>query len=254
MEVKISAVIITFNEEKNIERCILGLLPIADEIVILDSFSTDSTRAVAEKYGVKFFTHAFDGHIEQKNRVLEYASHDICFSVDADEVPDEKLQKEILKIKQNFNADGYSMNRLTNYCDKWIKHGGWYPDRKLRIWNKNKGKWGGTNPHDEFFMEKDAKIVHLNGNLLHYSYYSIRGHMEQVQKFTDILASAMLKKGKHGSLFKIIFSPFFKFIQSYIMQKGFLDGYFGFVIAIISSHATFLKYIKLRELETKKQF
>lgn len=249
--VKISAVIITYNEEKNIARCLDSLQGVADEIIVLDSFSTDKTKEICENKGVLFFQHAFDGHIEQKNRVITYANFPHCLSLDADEALDETLKKEILRVKTNFQADAYSMNRLTNYCGKWIKHGGWYPDKKLRLWDSRKGKWGGTNPHDEFFMEKGCKSEHLKGDLLHYSYYNLEGHIAQVQKFTTILAKAMFDKGKSGSVFKIIFSSWFKFVQSYFFQLGFLDGYYGFVIAIISSHATFLKYAKLRELQKK---
>lgn len=248
----ISAVIITFNEEKNIERCILSLKNVADEVVVLDSFSTDNTVLAAQKLGAKVYQHKFDGHIEQKNRAITYASNPHILSLDADEAISPELEKSILAIKENFAADGYSFNRLTNYCGKWIKHCGWYPDKKLRLWNSKKGTWTGINPHDRYEMQPGSIIVHLKGDLLHYSYYTIKGHIDQVNYFTDILAEAMYNKGKRASVINLLFSPIVKFKKDYFFKLGFLDGYYGFVISVISAHATFLKYVKLREIQKKK--
>ena len=140
MEVQISAVIITFNEEKNIERCLQSLQGIVDEIVVVDSFSKDQTKSICEKYNVKFVEHAFEGHIEQKNYAITQASYPYVLSLDADEALDETLKSSILKVKKNWTHDGYSMNRLTNYCGSWIKHCGWYQDTKLRLWDARKGE------------------------------------------------------------------------------------------------------------------
>ncbi|MBI3509510.1 MAG: glycosyltransferase family 2 protein [Bacteroidetes bacterium] len=247
--IKLSVVIITFNEEKNIGRCLDAVKPIADEIVVLDSFSTDATEKICREKGAKFFQHKFDGHIEQKNRAITHATYPHVLSLDADEAPDEKLQTEILKIKNDWTHDGYEMNRLTNYCGKWIKHCGWYPDRKLRLWDSRKGKWGGINPHDEYKMtEKNAKVKHIDGNILHYSFYSISDHYKQVEYFTTISAKAMFAEKKTGSVMNLIFSPPAKFLKCYFLQLGFLDGYYGFVISKISAKATFMKYKKLKQL------
>ena len=136
---EISVVIITFNEEKNIGRCLESVKKVADEIVVLDSFSTDKTEQICATFGVKFFRHVFDGHIEQKNRAITYAAFPLVFSIDADEVLSETLIASILEVKKNNTKDGWYMNRLTNYCGKWIRHSGWYPDRKLRLFNSHKG-------------------------------------------------------------------------------------------------------------------
>jgi len=245
---KISVVIITYNEEKNIERCLLSVKNIADEIVVVDSFSTDKTEEICRKFNVKFVQHKFDGHIEQKNRAITFASNQYVLSLDADEVLSGQLQKSILEVKQNLSFDGYKFNRLTNYCGKWIKHTGWYPDTKLRLWNSKKGEWKGKNPHDRYEMQKDAKIKFLKGDLLHYSYFSIHQHIAQVNKFTGIAAKAALDEGEKTSLFKIIIHPFWKFFRDYIFKLGFLDGYYGFVISVISAHATFIKHLKIKEL------
>jgi len=248
MPIKLSAVIITFNEEKNIERCLRSLNDVADEIVVLDSFSTDRTKEICENFKVRFYQHKFDGYIEQKNRVLQYAAFDWVLSLDADEALSERLANEIKKVKQNPDADGYSFNRLNNYCGKWIKHSGWYPDRKLRFWQKKKGKWGGVNPHDRLMMEKQSKIRHLKGDLLHYSYYSVNEHIEQTHKFSSIAAQEAHKKGQSAGIVKILTRSFWRFIRDYFIKLGILDGYYGFVICSMSAWGTFLKYIKLKEL------
>src|ERR1041385_5289202 len=131
--IQLSVVIITYNEEKNIVRCLDSIREIADDIVVVDSFSTDKTEMICKEKGVRFIQHKFEGHIEQKNWAITQAKFPFVLSLDADEAPDEELKKEILKVKADANYDGYKMNRLTNYCGKWIRHCGWYPDTKLRI-------------------------------------------------------------------------------------------------------------------------
>ena len=158
---KLSVVIITFNEERNIGRCIESVREVADEIVVVDSFSTDKTRAICEKHGVNFIEHAFDGHIQQKNFAITQAKFPHQLSLDADEALSEDLKTEILKIKNDWRYDSYRMNRLTNYCGKWIHHCGWYPDTKLRLYDSTKGVWGGVNPHDKFELNPGSKVGFL---------------------------------------------------------------------------------------------
>ena len=247
--VKISAVIITFNEEKNIARCLESLQGVADEIVVVDSFSKDRTEEICRSYHVKFVEHAFDGHIEQKNWAITQASYPHILSLDADEALDETLKKSILAVKENWTHDGYSMNRLTNYCGKWIHHCGWYPDRKLRLWDSRKGEWGGDNPHDKYeLFDKNAKTLQIDGDILHYSYYTLEDHYKQVNYFTDILSKAQYNKGKKAPLIVLVFSPVVKFLRDYFFKLGFLDGKAGFTICRISAYATFVKYRKLRKL------
>jgi len=250
---KLSVVIITFNEEKNIERCIRSVAGLADEVVVVDSFSTDSTEAICRNLGAQFIQHPFAGHIEQKNFAVKQTSFNYILSLDADEALSEKLKASILQARQDWKHPSYSMNRLTNYCGQWIKHGGWYPDRKIRLFEKGKGIWGGQNPHDKFLPEDPADTGFLEGDLLHYSYYTIEGHIAQVNKFTDIGAKSAFESGKKASVFKILYKPVFKFFRDYILLLGFLDGYYGFIISRISAHATFLKYVKLRELCNKQK-
>lgn len=245
-----SVVIITFNEEKNIKRCLDSVVPVADEIIVLDSGSTDATKSICEQYPlVKFFVHAFDGHIQQKNRAITYASHPHVLSLDADEALDSTLQASIHYIKNNWSGDGFEMNRLTNYCGHWVKHCGWYPDKKLRLWDSRKGSWTGINPHDEYrFNDPTAITGHLKGDLLHYSYYNINDHYRQVDYFTTIAAKAYFDKKKKAPWYKLWLNPTAKFIDHYIFHLGFLDGKHGYLISRISAYATYLKYKKLRAL------
>lgn len=251
MKVNLSVVIITFNEEKNIERCINSVKEIADEIVVIDSYSKDKTKEICQDNGVSFFEQNFLGHIEQKNFAISKASNPIILSLDADEALDLDAIAEIKKIKENWSADGYFLKRLNNYCGKWIKHCGWYPDRKLRLWDSRLGKWGGVNPHDKFIMNESARIENINGQILHYSFHSINQHIQQINFFTDISSQAAYDKGKRSNIFYIIVKPIVKFFRDYIFHLGFLDGYYGFVICVNSAHAKFLKYTKLMALQNK---
>jgi len=246
---KISAVIITFNEEKNIARCLASLQKVADDIVVVDSYSTDATKDLVEAANARFIEHAFEGHIQQKNWAISQAKYPHVLSLDADEALDENLEAAILAVKENWQADGYYLNRLTNYCGKWIKHGLWYPDRKLRLWDSRKGAWGGQNPHDTYILEEGSKTEVLKGHLLHYSFYSFEEHLAQIRRFTDISSQAAYDKGKKSSIFKIIFSPSLKFIRAYFFRLGFLDGKEGWMIARWSAYATYLKYSKLMRLQ-----
>jgi len=246
--IQLSVVIITFNEQKNIARCLESVKDIADEIVVLDSFSTDKTEEICKSHGAKFFQHAFDGHIQQKNRAITYATSPYVLSLDADEALDETLCKEIKRVKLIWDKDAYEMNRMTNYVGKWIKHSGWYPDRKLRLWDSRKGSWKGFNPHDKYEMNEGCTTARLKGNILHYSYYSVEEHYKQVEYFTTISAKAYFENGKKVSLLKVYFSPIVKFLRDYFFKLGFLDGSKGFIICRISAYHTYLKNKKLYAL------
>lgn len=250
--VKLSVVIITFNEEKNIARCLRSLEDIADEIIVVDSYSTDKTAEICKSFNVKFLSHPFEGHIQQKNYAVSQALYPHILSLDADEALSPTLKSSILTIKKSWEKDGYEFNRLTNYCGKWVKYAGWYPDTKLRLWKKEKGKWGGTNPHDKVIMDKDSSVGFLKGDLLHYSYHTIAQHIAQINYFSDIMAKEAFLKGKKASIIKLALSPGFVFIKKYFFQLGFTGGWEGFTICINSAFASFSKYIKLRELHKSK--
>ncbi|MBN2523803.1 MAG: glycosyltransferase family 2 protein [Bacteroidales bacterium] len=244
---EISCVIITKNEEKNIEKCIRSVLPVVNEVVVIDSLSTDRTKEICTGLGARFIEHEWEGMIEQKNWAVKQAKYPYILSMDADEVLSDRLAASIMEVKKNWTHDGYYFNRLTNYCGKWIKHCGWYPDKKLRLWDRRKGKFTGFNPHDRYQMEEGATLKYLKGDLLHYSYRDINQHINQANHFADVGAKTAFINGKNSNIFLILFKPTWKFFKDYILKLGFLDGYYGLVISIISAQATFLKYIRLKE-------
>jgi glycosyltransferase involved in cell wall biosynthesis len=242
---KLSLVIISFNEEKDIGRCIDSAKDIADEILVLDSNSTDRTVAIAESRGAIVRQHAFKGYIQQINMAVDMASHDYILNLDADEVLDPLLTDSIRKAKERYTHRAYRMNRLSNYCGKFIRHGSWYPDRKIRLFDRRIARWGGINPHSKIVLQEDLPVEQLRGHILHYSYYTIAEHVAQNNKFSTISAETLHSQGKKGSMVKIIVNPLWAFFLSYFVRAGFLDGLFGLVIAIQISHLTFLKHLKL---------
>ncbi len=251
--IKLTVAIITFNEEHNIARCLESVKEIADEILVVDSFSTDNTENICLKYGARFVKNAFIGHIEQKNIALKLSNHDYILSLDADEVLSLELLNEIKKVKADFKLSGYRFNRLTNYNGHWVRHCGWYPDTKLRLIKKNHAQWCGLNPHDILQMKVESDVGFLSGDLLHYSYDSISSHINQTNKFTTIAAKAAYAQGVRSSLFKIVTRPILKFLRDYFFKLGFLDGRYGFIICFINALSALLKYSKLFDLQSGKK-
>jgi GTP:adenosylcobinamide-phosphate guanylyltransferase len=247
---KLSVSIITFNEQKNIARCINSVADIADEIVVVDSLSTDSTKEICLGLGVRFIEQPFLGYKEQKNFALGQVRYDYVLSLDADEALSPELLDSIKKAKADgFPAGGYLMNRRSWYCDRWVYHGSWYPDTKLRLAKRSKVKWEGINPHDKLDIEKGETLVHLKGDILHYTYYTIDEHVLQGNKFSTISARAYFDQGKRSSIIKLLVNPAWAFFSSYIVKRGFLDGFNGFVISKQIANTTFLKYAKLLQLQ-----
>jgi glycosyltransferase involved in cell wall biosynthesis len=248
--VSLSVVIITYNEEKNISRCIDSARPVADEIVVLDSYSTDRTEAIVRESGGRFCQQAFTGYGAQKNAATALATHNYVLFLDADELLSPALQESIRAEKEKgFPSDGYTMNRLNNYCGRWIRHGSWYPDKKVRLLNRQKGAWSLDIVHESLVPDAQARISHLRGDLLHYTYFNAGEHMEKNNKYSTLSARLLFQKGRRSSGYKIALSPFWAFFTSYFLRAGFLDGLYGFVIAINIAHLTFLKYIKLYQLQ-----
>ena len=246
---KLSGVIITFNEERNLESCLQSLITIVDEIVVVDSFSTDNTKAICERFGVKFVQQKFLGYIEQKNFALQQATYDHVVSLDGDEALSESLQRSIKNLKTNWQYDGYYANRFNNFCGQWIKHSDWYPNKKLRVFDRRKASWQGLNPHDHVQLHDNTKKTgHLKGDILHITYQSYSEFDEKTNYFSSIAAQAYFKKGKKAPVWKMIWNPTWAFFKSYILRLGVLDGYNGFIICKETARITFLKYSKLRAL------
>ena len=245
MEIKLSAVIITYNEEKNLARCLNSISDVVDEIVIVDSFSKDKTEEIANNYKARFIKNKFLGHIEQKNFAITKANYKHVLSLDADECLSETLRKNIIRTKKNWEYDGYSFNRLTNYCGHWVRYCGWYPDKKLRLWDSTKGSWEGQNPHDEFILKFGAKMGYLKGDLLHYSISSIEDHLKVIDNFSTIAAKEMFKKRIKYPVIRSWIHPIAKFLKQFVIRFGFLDGIIGFKVCYNSAFSTYLKYKKL---------
>ena len=245
----LSVIIITHNEERNIGRCIGSVNQIADEVIVLDSFSKDRTTQLATEMGAKCYYRVFSGYGEQKNAAGKMAAHDHLLFLDADEYLSPELNESILKEKeQGFPSDGYLMNRLSNYCGRWIRHSSWYPDRKLRLVRRDKAEWSTELVHESLEPNQGAVLGILKGDLLHLPYADQESHVSKINRYSSLAAKRMHLQGKKPTLLKILFSPLSSFFSGYVLHAGFLDGLPGFMIAIHSAYYTFLKYAKLRQL------
>ncbi len=247
--VKVSAVIITYNEEKNVERCLKSLVDIVDEIVVVDSFSKDQTEVICKQYNVNFIQQEFLGYIEQKNFALSKAKYNYIISLDADEALSEALKASLLRLKSDWKHDGYYANRLNNYCGQWIKHSDWYPNKKMRFFKKDSGSWQGINPHDNFILNDPKNSKTLKGDILHWVLNDYSSHIKKTENFSTIAAKAYYDQGKRSSIWKIIYRPAWAFFKAYVLRLGFLDGLNGFIICVQTYNTVFYKYIKLYELQ-----
>lgn len=251
-QISISVTIIAYNEERNIRRCIESIRDIADEILVIDSYSTDRTREICEEYGAKVIENEFAGYVEQKNFAVKHAKYDYICSIDADEQFTEPLVDRILEIKENWTHDAYSFHRLNRYCGKWIYHSGWYPDRKIRLFDRRKGVWGGLNPHDRVILNEGATLKRIREDFLHYTFESFREHMDKINNFTTIAAYSSYKAGRRTFILVDVFvNPLFSFLRDYFIRLGFLDGYYGFVICSVTAFSKVLKYFKLWQIERR---
>lgn len=243
----ISICIICFNEEKNIRRC-LESSAWADEIIVVDSMSQDRTVEIAREYTDKVYQRVWPGYVDQKNFALSKAKSDWILSIDADEEISHSLKDEIRReIEKEDAKDGYRMPRLSFYQGRWIKHSGFYPDRQLRLFRLEQGQWMGGRVHER--VEIKGSIGDLNSDLLHYPYNGIiSGQLKTVDSFSSLMAEDMYESGKRYHLSLLLLRPLFKFIEVYLLRLGFLDGLAGFIIALTSAYAMFVRYVKLREL------
>jgi len=240
---KISACIISFNEEDKIRDCLLSLEGIVDEIIVVDSESEDLTREIAYDFTDKIFLQPFLGHIEQKNLAVSYASHDWVLSLDCDERLSEQAKDEILAIKDELDTyAAFSFPRKTFYVYRWLNHC-WYPDRKVRLFNRKKAKWAGVNPHDH--VEVKGRVKKFQGDIFHYSFDSIADHITTLQKFTDIAARELEAKKKRVGPLSPLGHAIATFLRVYIFRGGFKDGFAGFTASLLSFTHVYVKYAKV---------
>lgn len=248
---RISATIITLNEERNIQRCIESLKGVADEIIVLDALSTDRTKEICTTSEVRFEQREWEGYSASKNYLNSLAQYEYILSLDADEALDEELRAHLLEVKSKEALGIYTVNRLTNYCGKWIKHGGWYPDVKVRLFPREGSKWVGAHVHEELEYPEGLATYALAGHLHHYSYYSYKEHRTRADKYSTLTAIKMSERGKKAGALKPYLSAIGRFISMYFLKGGLLDGKMGFKIAWISAQSNVFKYKELRRLQAK---
>ncbi len=243
---KISATIIACNEERNIARAIESLR-CCDEILVLDSGSTDRTVEIAEKLGARVIDSVWAGYAKQKNLAASKAEHDWIFSLDAEEALSEALEAEIWQLKKNGpEHDAYTMPRLAQYLGRWILHSGWYPDRKVRLYDRGKARWEGEYVHESVKVE--GTTGHLQSNLLHYTCESLSEHLRTMDRYTTLAAQEVVARKQKVGWPDLIFDPAWTFARTYFLQRGFLDGLEGLIIAHMAATYTFLKNAKARNM------
>jgi len=242
--VKISATIITYNEERNLPRAIESLR-CADEVLVVDSGSSDRTVELAEKLGARVVESPWLGYAKQKNLAAERASFDWILSIDADESLSEALEGEIWRLKKaQPDSDAYTMPRMARYLGRWIRHSGWYPDRKVRLYHRSKAHWEGDFVHES--LKVTGSLGHLQGNLLHFTCESLAEHIKTMDRYTTLAAEQLVETGKPVSWARLICEPPWTFFQTYVLKAGFLDGVEGLAIANMAALYNFLKYAKAR--------
>ena len=241
---EISACIISYNEEKKIEDCLKSVDGVADEIVVVDSLSSDRTVDIASRYTDRIFHQAFLGHVAQKNLAVSKARYDWILNLDCDERLSPQLRQSILAVKDRLDRyDAYQMARRTFYVYRWLNHC-WYPDKKIRLFNKHKARWSGVRLHEKVLVDSNTVRL-LQGDILHYSFDSISDHIQTLDQFTEISAGEILDRGKKVFLLTPFSHALWIFIRMYVLRRGFFDGYAGLAASVLSSVHVFTKYSKV---------
>src|ERR1700674_1377913 len=243
---KITATIITLNEERNIARAIESLR-CCDEILILDSGSTDRTEELAANLGARVIEAGWRGYAGQKNWAAEQATHDWILSLDADEALSEALEAAIWNLKKTGpQYDAYTMPRQAQYLGRWILHSGWYPDRKVRLYHRLKARWVGDFVHES--VQPKGRVGHLQANILHFTCDSLSEHLRTLDRYTTLAAEELVSRKVKVPTWKMIVDPPWTFVKAYFFQRGFLDGVEGLIIGYMAAFYTFLKYAKARNM------
>ncbi len=252
MSEKISACIMTFNEERNIERC-LKSVTWCDEIVVLDSYSADRTLEICRQYTDRVHQHTWQGYIGQRNLIRGMATHSWVFFLDADEEVSDELREQIQAEFEAGTGDyvGYRFPRRVFYLNRWIMHGEWYPDIKLRLFKKELGHSVGEEPHDQVVV--DGPVRTLSGPLYHYTYEDLTDHIKTINRFSAISARAKYESGYRFRWIDFLFRPLFRFLKGYVLKLGLLDGRRGLFIALVSAFGVAVKYAKVWEYQAVKK-
>ncbi len=250
---RISACVLTFNEESKIERC-LRSLTWCDELVIMDSFSTDGTLEICRRYTDRVYQHAWLGYVGQRNLVREMTVHPWILFLDADEEVSTGLIQEIkaeLQAGKPHHYVGFEFPRQVYYLGRWIRHGEWYPDVKLRLFKKNNGRTEGEEPHDHVIV--NGPVKRLRNPLYHYTYDDIRDHLDTLNRFSTITAQQKFVQESPFRWADLLLRPPIRFLKGYFVRLGFLDGMHGLIIAMLNSYGVFIKYAKLWEMNHKSR-
>jgi len=246
----LSCCIIAMDEEDRIEAC-LDSVAFCDEIVLVDSHSSDRTRALAAARGARVIERDWPGHVAQKEFTVRQATHDWVLCVDADERVSPALRAEIEALReQGFPGHaGWRCPRLVNYLGSWVRHGTWYPDLQLRLFDRRRGRWGGHDPHDRVELDGGASAGRLRGDLFHHPYRSFGDHLATIEQYTSIMAKGMQQRGRRAGLGDLVVRPWVRFARFYLLKRGFLLGWRGLVLAFLAAHYVRLKYMKLLVLQ-----
>jgi glycosyltransferase involved in cell wall biosynthesis len=241
---RLSACIITLNEEDRIREC-LESLDFCDDVLVVDSHSTDRTREIAAECGARVIERDWPGYVAQKEYAVRQAEHDWVLCLDADERIGGPLREEILRLRGAGFPEkaGWRMPRRSFYMGRWVMHGTWTPDYNLRLFDRRHGHWGGYNPHDRVVL--DGPMGTLHGKILHYPYRSLAEHLATMDKYTTIMAKGLDERGKKGSVINVMVNPWVRFVKYYVLKGGFLDGWHGLVMAYLAAQYVRMKYIKL---------
>jgi glycosyltransferase involved in cell wall biosynthesis len=248
--VQISAVLIAHNEENDIEAALRSLEGVADEIVVVDSHSSDRTVRIARKYTDRVFERTWTNYADQKNFADDQARHLWILSLDADERLSPELRAEILALKDGTpDCPAFSMPRRVFYLGRWIKHSGWYPDRRIRLFRRDAARWEGAFVHESLVLNGEAR--RLSGDIQHYTYRNVSDHVERINAFSELGAQKLYAAGRKARWAQLVFLPPARFLKSYVVRLGLLDGFAGLVISVLNGYAIFLRYAKLREIWKK---
>ncbi len=242
----LSAVIITLNEERNIGRCLQSLEGVADEVVVVDSGSTDRTEDICRELGAHFHHNPWPGYGPQRNHAIGLTAHTNIIVLDADEALSDELRQSLLAWKKNGTPGAFRFNRLSNYCGKWVRHSGWYPDRKFRMFPKGKASWTDDRVHERLMTE--LPINQMKGDLLHYTCYTVDEHRERATRYAKLAAEQRVESGKRGSLLRGVFRAITRFVKIFFLKRGFLDGNAGWNIAVISAGAAYQREVFMKRM------
>lgn len=248
---KISAVILTKNEARQIGRCIASLEGLVDEVLVIDAESEDTTRDIALSMGAKVVMEPWKGFSYARNKGIDLAVYPFILSIDADEALSDELRETLSALKAGLSG-AYAFNRKAFYCGRWIRHCGWYPDTKLRLYPASGSRWEGE-VHERLVLGSTLCVEHIRGDLLHYTVGSISEHLRKIDFYTQIWAEKQASEGKKSRYLQLLIKPFYKFLQMYLFKLGMLDGWQGYVLCRLSAFETYLRYAKLLSINRRPE-